>query len=149
MCPEGASCETNDFHISLNYYTSFTKTKKDDQASGAYIFRPKNPKSLKTKPYSKVKGKRAFVGTIVTVVQFLGSQSETAVRFYNRQSHSLNWDNVVEVENFLYGIKVKKSGKEVVMNVKTNIKNQKTFETDANGLEMQKRVVNYRQSWVL
>lgn len=35
------------------------------------------------------------------------------------------------------------------MNVKTNIKNVKTFETDANGLEMQERIVDYRPTWVL
>lgn len=75
-------------------------------------------------------------------MQLTGSETDTSVRFYTRTSKTLNWDQVVEVETLLNGIKIKKTGKEVVMNVKTNIKNVKTFETDANGLEMQERIVD-------
>ena len=40
-------------------------------------------------------------------------------------------------------------GKEVVMMVETGIKNENVFYTDSNGLEMQKRVLNKRETWKL
>ena len=42
----------------------------------------------------------------------------------------------VELESFIDSIKVKYFGKEVVLQVKTNIKNEKVFYTDSNGLEL-------------
>ena len=40
------------------------------------------------------------------------------------------------------------SGKEVILQFYTpNIQNNKTFYTDSNGLEMQKRILDYRPTW--
>jgi len=59
--------------------------------------------------------------------------------------------NYVEIETFLNSIDISdKQGKEVVLLVNTGIKNSdKTFYTDSNGLEMQKRILNYRPTWKL
>jgi hypothetical protein len=38
-------------------------------------------------------------------------------------------------------------GYEVTANFHTSMDNNKTFWTDSNGLEMQKRVLNYRPTW--
>jgi lysosomal alpha-mannosidase len=39
-------------------------------------------------------------------------------------------------------------GHEVVVNFKLdNFTNNQTFYTDSNGLEMQKRILNYRPTW--
>lgn len=40
-------------------------------------------------------------------------------------------------------------GKELVLQYRTNLSTGSTFYTDANGREMQKRVLNYRPTWDL
>jgi predicted PolB exonuclease-like 3'-5' exonuclease len=40
-------------------------------------------------------------------------------------------------------------GFEVVANFHTSMDNNQTFYTDSNGLEMQKRILNYRPTWDL
>lgn len=56
----------------------------------------------------------------------------------------------IEIETFLQQIPVQDGqGKEIVMIVKSNINNNKTWYTDSYGLEMQKRVFNYRPTWDL
>lgn len=48
----------------------------------------------------------------------------------------------------LGGIPLQAQGKEVVLQFHTpNIDNKGTFYTDSNGLEMQKRVLDYRPTW--
>lgn len=55
-----------------------------------------------------------------------------------------------ELETFIDAISVSdKIGKEVVLNVATTVQNNKTFYTDSNGLEEQKRVLDYRPTWPL
>jgi hypothetical protein len=41
------------------------------------------------------------------------------------------------------------TGKEVTINVETNIKNNEEFYTDSNGLHMQHRKINERPTWDL
>lgn len=40
-------------------------------------------------------------------------------------------------------------GKEITINIKTSINNHNEFYTDSNGLEMQKRKINFRPTWKL
>ena len=40
-------------------------------------------------------------------------------------------------------------GKEITLNIQTGINNQFEFFTDSNGLELQRRKVNYRATWDL
>jgi hypothetical protein len=48
----------------------------------------------------------------------------------------------------LGSIPLSKIGQEVIIQFYTpNIKNNKTFYTDSNGLEMQKRILDYRPTW--
>ena len=48
----------------------------------------------------------------------------------------------------LGGIPDTGKGMEVTANWKSaDINNEETFYTDANGLEMQKRILNYRPTW--
>jgi hypothetical protein len=58
---------------------------------------------------------------------------------------------LVEFEVKLHGIPVDdKLGKEVVANWQViGFDNDSTFYTDSNGLEMQKRILNYRPDWTL
>ncbi len=55
---------------------------------------------------------------------------------------------VSEWEVVLLGIPKSDQGKEVTINfLSLDINNKDTFYTDSNGLEMQKRVLNYRPTW--
>jgi lysosomal alpha-mannosidase len=55
------------------------------------------------------------------------------------------------LDTFVDSIDVKdKQGKEIVLEIKTpDIKNNKTFYTDSNGLEMIKRILDYRPTYNL
>ena len=58
--------------------------------------------------------------------------------------------NVVELHSFIKSIPIDDNiGKEIVLLVTSNIMNNKTFFTDSNGLELQKRILNYRPTWDL
>lgn len=53
-----------------------------------------------------------------------------------------------EMETFMDSIDVSDGqGKEVVLNLAHSISNNKTFYTDSNGLEEQKRIVDFRPTW--
>jgi hypothetical protein len=63
------------------------------------------------------------------------------VRYYD-ESLASEW------EVYLAGLPNDKHGREVTINWKSyDIKNNKTFYTDSNGLEMQQRILNYRPSF--
>ena len=71
---------------------------------------------------------------------------ETSIRFFNVK----NWENIIDIETFLHPISIDDNiGKEIVMHIDTNVFNDDVFFTDSNGLEMQKRKVNYRPTWDL
>jgi hypothetical protein len=56
----------------------------------------------------------------------------------------------VELESFVKPIDISDNiGKEVTINIGTNYNNNGTFYTDANGLELQERILNYRPTWNL
>jgi hypothetical protein len=75
----------------------------------------------------------------------VGVNTNTFVRVYNEVDLA---NNVIEIETFLSSIHIRDLiGKEVVMKVQTNINNNQTFYTDSNGLEMQKRILNYRPTF--
>ena len=57
--------------------------------------------------------------------------------------------SALEVETFVDSIDISETGKEITLNVETNIKNNNEFFTDSNGLHMQPRKINYRQTWDL
>lgn len=57
---------------------------------------------------------------------------------------------IVKYEVELYGIpKDSNIGHEVTVNFHTNLNNNEVFYTDSNGLEMQRRQLNYRPTWNL
>lgn len=57
---------------------------------------------------------------------------------------------LLKVDVELFGIpQVTGLGHEVTVNFHSTIENDGVFYTDSNGLEMQKRVLNYRPSWDL
>ena len=69
----------------------------------------------------------------------------TRLRLYRANSLT----NAIEIETFLGPVNVSDGiGKEITINIITPvIHNNKTFYTDSNGLEMQERILNYRETW--
>ena len=67
------------------------------------------------------------------------------MRFENKQSSTPGF----EIEAFVNSINVQDNiGKEVVLIIESpEINNNQEWYTDSNGLEMQKRVFNYRPTW--
>ena len=56
--------------------------------------------------------------------------------------------SVLELETFVDSIDISdRQGREVVLQVSTDIRSNRTFYTDSNGLEMQKRVKDFRPTW--
>jgi len=55
----------------------------------------------------------------------------------------------VEIDTFIQSIDTLETGKDVTINVETNIENFQEFYTDSNGLHMQERKIDYRPTWDL
>ncbi len=55
----------------------------------------------------------------------------------------------IEIETFVDSIDVSSGGKEVTLNIQTQIDNNSTFYTDSAGLEMLERKINFRPTWKL
>ena len=122
----------------FNYFGSY---------SGAYIFRPSDYQQ-DSLPYNQLVNVTTFSGAGFVQEMYLYFQSEVAknasavvvVRYYD-EGHAAEWDvllSSVPVDD--------DQGREVTVNWKLdNFNNNRTFYTDSNGLEMQKRVLNWRQ----
>ncbi|KAL4477150.1 hypothetical protein ABPG72_008884 [Tetrahymena utriculariae] len=127
------------FSLQYNFYYS---SQNWNQPSGAYIFRPDSDQSH---IYSEIKNIVIYKGQLVTIILLDGQHTTTQLKFFFSNS-----DKIVEVETFIHPINISDGkGKEVVLIVNTNLKNQKTFYTDSNGLSLQKRILNYRPTWNL
>lgn len=53
------------------------------------------------------------------------------------------------IETFINSLPDGYQGKEVVIQINTNIKNNNVFYTDSSGLDLIKRQINHRDSWNL
>lgn len=82
----------------------------------------------------------------MTIVRIEGTHTDSQLRIYSNDYYR----HAVELETFVNSIPILDYvGKEIVLLVNTPIVNNKTFYTDSNGLELQKRILNYRPSWNL
>eukprot|EP00127_Corallochytrium_limacisporum_P005943 Clim_evm20s215 gene=Clim_evmTU20s215 len=139
------------------------------QASGAYIFRPKDteePESfrrlrhLSSKPVPTevfriplAKGKAPpndhdqEAHFIIEVHQEITSWITQVIRLY---PGDMPLARAIEIESTIGQVPVSDgTGREVVMHFHTGIDSGDTFYTDANGREMKKRVRNHRDTWNL
>ena len=55
----------------------------------------------------------------------------------------------MEIDTFIQSIDTLETGKDVTINVETNIENFQEFYTDSNGLHMLERKIDYRPTWDL
>ena len=128
------------FTLDYSYYDSYQADKGNP--SGAYIFRPATP-DAKPKLYNKVQSSKLLLGKHYALLMLTGDQIFTAIIVND-------YNDFIRLETTLYGIPYTKQGMEVVMRIASKkINNENTFYTDSMGLEMQKRVLNYRPSWNL
>ncbi|KAL4512875.1 hypothetical protein ABPG72_017560 [Tetrahymena utriculariae] len=140
---ENQICTVNDFEVLYHYYPSY---QGKGQKSGAYIFRPATEYIDTPIAYSETKNQFIFHGKLVTIVLIQGTHTDSQLRVYASDYYR----HVVELETFIGSIPIKdKVGKEVVLLVNTPVINNQTFYTDSNGLELQKRILNYRPTWNL
>ena len=121
----------------------------DNDPSGAYIFKPIRSDTTKH-PYSTSKSTSTFKGKVVNAM-VLQYASDDISEIYTVIIRMVPGSKLVEFEVKLHGIPVSDNvGKEVVANWQViGFDNADTFYTDSNGLEMQKRVLNFRPDWTL
>ncbi|MED6211904.1 hypothetical protein PIB30_078048, partial [Stylosanthes scabra] len=112
-----------------------------DQASGAYIFRPNgSPPSIVSRsvPYKVVQGP-----LVHEVHQKFGSWIYQVTRLYRDKEHA-------EVEYTIGPIPTDDGvGKEVITQMRTTMVTNKEFYTDSNGRDFLKRVRDHREDWHL
>jgi hypothetical protein len=130
------------------YYTSFDskldrKDEKDNQNSGAYIFRPSTPEQqLHVVEASSAHFYKTSVGMEVRV-DYEVPWIKTVTRVMTGQPY-------LEIEYTVGPIPIDDGrGKEVVARFATPIQSASTFYTDSNGREFMQRKRNYRPTWDL
>ena len=128
--------------IGYNYYESY---QGDGQKSGAYIFRPASDTA---KQFSSIKSIYYAEGTQNVIIILIGDRTQTKLAFSKIENYVNNYG--FSMETYIDSIPIDdKIGKEVTLNFATNVMNHDTFYTDSNGLEEQKRVLNFRPTWKL
>ncbi|KAJ1689196.1 hypothetical protein LUZ63_013351 [Rhynchospora breviuscula] len=132
-----------DLPIQQNYlwYSSSAGDASDQQASGAYIFRPNGTVANSASSLVDLKVKR---GPLVDEVhQQFGSWIYQVIRLYKERGYA-------EVEFTIGPIPVEdKIGKEVISRLSANMVTNGAFYTDSNGRDFLKRVRDYRNDWDL
>lgn len=147
--------KAEEFEFSMKYYQSYAFMEDDAMMnSGAYAFHPMEGQ-LHPYPYGDVQE--------VNITQGNYTQ-EMIITFgkclYNEKEMSMKSQVHISIDKELALIKIDvdleslpmqevQNGYEVVPNFHVNnFENNKVFYTDSNGLEMQKRILNYRPTWV-
>mmetsp|Transcript_26067 Transcript_26067/g.85678 ORF Transcript_26067/g.85678 Transcript_26067/m.85678 type:complete len:990 (+) Transcript_26067:4-2973(+) len=125
---------------SFAWYESSVGNEEDDQAGGAYIMRPNHTQATPLEPT-----KASFHhGPLVQEARVeWGPWASLDVRLYANESHAeVAWS--VGPIPFADGL-----GKEVALRLNTSVGSGEVFWTDANALELQKRVRDHRNTWTL
>eukprot|EP01132_Coremiostelium_polycephalum_P008521 gene8521-10475_t len=122
------------------FYLPSLGDQNSQQCDGAYIFRP-----IDQNPYQ--------YNNDTPIVKFVtGPLSQYIIRYWSSsmiQTFRLYYNSeALEIEEVIGPIDISDGiGKEVISRYTTNLDTQNTWYTDSNGMEMQKRVLNYRPSW--
>lgn len=126
---------------SYGYYKGNDGTDVDPQASGAYVFRPNGTSSIKLEGKSSL---TVMKGPLLDEVhQQLNSYIYQITRVYKGKEH-------VEIEFAIGPIPTNHGiGKEIITQITTTMKTNKTFYTDSNGRDFIKRIRDYRADWDL
>ncbi|KAK6267068.1 hypothetical protein QUC31_017905 [Theobroma cacao] len=126
---------------SYGYYFGNAGTDKDPQASGAYVFRPNGTFSIKSESQAQLTIVRGPL--LDEVHQQLNSWISQVTRVYKGKEHA-------EVEFTIGPIPVDDGiGKEIITQITTTMKTNRTFYTDSNGRDFIKRIRDFRNDWDL
>jgi len=144
------------FSVNLRAYMSNQNTS-DNIVSGAYVFSTKNEsKEAKSYSYSKFQNFHSYNGQFFLVISyFFTNETWVGGTQYDNSTGVVKMilydeEEFTRVNVRLQGVPTNPQGMEVTVNFQTmDIDNNNTFYTDSNGLEMQKRRLNYRPTWNL
>ncbi|KAJ9676509.1 hypothetical protein PVL29_021837 [Vitis rotundifolia] len=129
---------------SYKYYTGndgSADKKVIPQASGAYVFRPNGSYPIKSEEQGAFTVLRGPV--LDEVHQRINSWISQITRVYKGKEHA-------EVEFTIGPIPIDDGqGKEVVAEITTTMKSNKTFYTDSSGRDFIERIRDYRKDWHL
>ncbi|XP_057481162.1 alpha-mannosidase At3g26720 [Actinidia eriantha] len=127
--------------LTYSYYSGYNGTDRENQASGAYIFRPNGTFPIESEGQVSLTIMR---GPLVDEVhQQLNPWIYQITRIYKGKEHA-------EVEFNIGPIPVDDGvGKEIITKITTDMVTNKTFYTDSNGRDFIKRVRDYREDWDL
>lgn len=128
-------------HQSYIYYSGDDGSGDDYQASGAYVFRPNGTYQIQPTeqmPLTVIRGP-----IVEEVHQQINDWIYQITRLYKGKEHA-------EIEFFVGPIPINDDvGKEVAVQITSNIRSDKTFYTDSNGRDFIKRIRDYRSDWNL
>ncbi|XP_028761137.1 alpha-mannosidase At3g26720 [Neltuma alba] len=126
---------------SYSYYSGNDGTDKDPQASGAYVFRPNGSVPIRPDPQIPITILRGPV--LDEIHQQLNPWISQTTRIFKEKEHA-------EVEFTVGPIPVDDGiGKEIITQITTKMKTNKTFYTDSNGRDFIKRIRDFRTDWDL
>ncbi|GER32439.1 alpha-mannosidase [Striga asiatica] len=126
---------------SFIYYSGHNGSNGTTQSSGAYIFRPNGTFGIEPERRNPL---TVFKGPLFDEVhERISSWLYQITRVFKDKEHA-------EIEFTVGPIPIEDGvGKEIVTQIKTNIKNNKTFYTDSNGRDFLQRIRDYRADWDL
>ena len=135
--------KTSNFSFGFMMYESMpgNNSKPEFQASGAYVFRPKEQDAIPLSQNPKVTTVQGV--NVQEVHQSFGDMATQVIRLYDDAQY-------LEFEWTVGPINISdKVGKEVIVRYTTDLKNDGVWYTDANGRELLKRVRDFRPTWNL
>lgn len=75
-------------------------------------------------------------------------EDKTSTKLYFSKTDGYVESYGIEIQTFIDSINISDhQGKEIVLDINTGYNNNKTFYTDSNGLEEQKRVLDHMPTW--
>ncbi|CAK65951.1 unnamed protein product (macronuclear) [Paramecium tetraurelia] len=128
---------TKSFKLKYAYYQSY---QQRDQADGAYIFRPSNNSKIM---YGNISYTAIGYGRIMSLFRIVRTYTKSVVKNFYHQKETF------DIQTYVDQIPVSDSiGKNIIMVIEVpNFNSNKTFYTDSNGLQFQKRIVDYRPQY--
>ncbi|CAK92600.1 unnamed protein product (macronuclear) [Paramecium tetraurelia] len=121
------------FHLYYKVYLS----KQSSLSSGAYIFRP----NLNASDYGDFLQAIEFSGQIIQQIYLEKTTLKVWITRFENQ-------DLFSIDTFLDSIDISDQfGKEIILQIQTDISNDGIFYTDSNGFKFQKRRINHRDSW--
>eukprot|EP01116_Phalansterium_solitarium_P019911 TRINITY_DN5728_c0_g2_i1.p1 TRINITY_DN5728_c0_g2~~TRINITY_DN5728_c0_g2_i1.p1 ORF type:complete len:1012 (-),score=366.51 TRINITY_DN5728_c0_g2_i1:80-3115(-) len=125
----------------FQWYNASAGNNADDQASGAYIFRPNSTALFNITAMPAIAIVRGQI--VQEIQQTFAPWLTQVIRLYNN-SEFLHLETTVGPVPIDDGL-----GKEVISRYATGLNTGDYFYTDTNGLEMLQRKINYRPTWPL